>query len=154
MAARNHVAEHKPDPNVFDLRTHFWDSQGNLDRKNLYTCYVRDGNSYYERPVNSGNLFTAGNQPAGRVEKTFGLKGQTATMRFDHEAVHREYVPQLTGDEALHHQLEQERTQRLAAEAELAAIKAEQAGQAPKHAPKAKASPLAETMGEPRLKGG
>lgn len=124
MAAKS-MLDQIADPSKFDLRTHFWDSQGNLVKKNLYTLYVRDGQQYFERPINSGNLWTAGNQPCGRVEKTFGPTGVVSKMEFDVTAEHKAFTPQLTGDEGLHHQLEQERSQRIELEAELAAIKAE-----------------------------
>ena len=117
--------EYKSDPNKFDLRTHVWDSQGHLVSKNLYRLYIVNGNSLYERPVNSGNLWTEGNQPAGRVELTFGPTGKIASKEFKADAAHREYTAPLMGAEKVHYELEQERGRVAALEAELAAIKKE-----------------------------
>jgi len=113
------------DPDKFDRRTHIFDSQGRLIKKNLYIESVQQGNRYLERPVNSGNLWTEGNQPAGRVEKTFGKSGAVTSKKFDHAAPHIEYTPELTGDEKIMYQLEQERSARIELERELAAIRAE-----------------------------
>lgn len=124
IQAKNMI-DQEMDPNKFDRRTHIWDGQGRLIKKNLYIEYVRDGNRYLERPVNSGNLWTEGNQPCGRVEKTFAANGAVTHKKFDFEAPHKDFVAELTGDEALHFQLEQERGHRTKLEAELAAIKAE-----------------------------
>lgn len=114
-----------PDPNKFDLRTHHWDGQGALVQKNLYTCYVREGQQYFERPVNSGNLWHGNNQPAGRVTKQFNDAGHEISKSFDHTAPHVKFTPKLTGDDALHYQLEQERARSAALEAEVAAIRKE-----------------------------
>lgn len=124
MAAKSMVDQVMPE-NQFDRRTHLWDSTGNLVKKNHYVEYVIQGERYLERPVNSGNLWTEGNQPAGRVEKTFGPTGVVSTKKFDFAAEHKVYTPELIGDDQILYQLEQEREARKAAEQELAAIKAE-----------------------------
>ncbi len=133
------MMDHPADPNKFDLRTHFWDSQGILVKKNLYTLYVIAGEQYFERPVGSGNLWTGGNQPAGRM-----IDGKVHG-----DVEHVEFTPDLHGAEAEHFQLEQMRTKTAALEAELAAIKAERA---PKEDVKKSAAPLAATMTEPTLR--
>lgn len=137
QAAKNMI-DQVMDPHKFDRRTHIWDSQGRLVKKNLYTEYVIQGSRYLERPMNSGNLWTEGNQPAGRIEKTFGPAGQVLTKKFDHEASHIAYTPVLTGDEAIMYQLEQERAARVELERELAAIRAERS---PDKTPKMAAAP-------------
>lgn len=127
MAEAKNMIDQVMDPHKFDLRTHIWDSQGRLVKKNLYTLYVINGEQYYERPINSGNLWTGGNQPIGRIERKFGPKGEILSRNFDHSAPHEEYTPELIGDEAIMYQLEQERAHRVKLEAELAAIKADSA---------------------------
>lgn len=123
--------ESVPDPKKFDLITHHWNRQGQLTRTNLYICYVLEGNRYYERPVNSGNLWNEGNTPAGRVEKLFNDEGVVIKKTFDFKAEHKAYTPKLQGDDALKYQVEQERSRAEAAEKELAAIKAERAVKVP-----------------------
>lgn len=112
--------EYTPDPNKFDLRTHHWNAQGILTKKNLYTLYVIDGNKFFERPVNSGNLWYENNQPAGRVEYVDGKR------IIAEGKAHIEYKAPLQGDEAIHYALEQEKARTAALEAELAAIKQDQ----------------------------
>jgi len=141
MAAR--IQEHATDPNKFDLQTHFWDSQGNLVKKNLYTQYVIKGEQYFERPVGSGNLWSGGNQPAGRIERTFDSTGRQTAQDFQFEAAHKAYSAPLSGEEKLHYQLEQEREARIAAEKELAAIRSERS---PDKAAKSESTVLAKAM--------
>lgn len=117
--------KYEPDPNKFDLRTHVWDSQGHLVSKNLYRSFIIEGRQYFERPVNSGNLWFENNQPAGRVELTFGENGKIAKKEFNFEAPHKEYKAPLTGTDALHFELEQQREQNAALKAELDAIRQE-----------------------------
>lgn len=118
--------QYVPDPNKFDMRTHVWDSQGNLVNKAPYRCYIMEGRQYFERPVNSGNLWFENNQPAGRVELTFGTNGKISSKRFDFEAAHKEYTAPLTGADALHYELEQAKEKNASLEAEIAQIKKEQ----------------------------
>lgn len=112
-----------PDPNKFDLRTHVWDSQGLLVEKNIYRSHIREGVTYFERPVNSGNLWHENNQPAGRVEYVFAPNGKVSSKTYHIGAPHKEYTAPLTGDEKLHYELEQERERNAQLAAELAAIK-------------------------------
>jgi hypothetical protein len=145
MAAQaKNMIDQEMDGNKFDRRTHIWDSQGRLIKTQLYVEYVRDGNRYIERPINSGNLWTEDNQPAGRVEKTYSAKGTVLTKSFDYTVPHKEFKPELTGDEALMYQLENEREETARLKAELAAIKAEQAPKETKPAP----APLAQAYVE------
>ena len=117
--------KYESDPNKFDLRTHVWDSQGNLTKKNLYRNYIMDGRSYFERPVNSGNLWFENNQPAGRVELTFNEAGHIIAKKFDFNAEHKEYKAPMTGAEKIHYELEQERAKTAQLKAELDAINKE-----------------------------
>lgn len=119
MEQQRKIREHQPDPNKFDLMTHHWNGQGEISRTNLYTCHVVDGNKYFERPINSGNLWFENNQPAGRVLYKNGVKSIDAT------AEHISYTAPLEGAEKLHFELENTRTELEAAREELAAIKAE-----------------------------
>lgn len=117
--------EYTADPNKFDLRTHVWDTQGNLVRVNHYRKFIMDGNSYYERPVNSGNLWDESNTPAGRVECEFNDKGHIVKKTFAFEAAHIEFTAPLRGAEKLHYELEQMRLKNAEIAAELAAIQKE-----------------------------
>lgn len=125
MESPKKMIQYVPDPNKFDLVTHRWDTQGNLVAKNLYRSFIVDGTQYFERPVNSGNLWYENNQPAGRVEYKFGPSGKISSKKIEVGAPHKEWTAPLTGDEKLHYELQQERDKRAAAEAELLAIKAE-----------------------------
>lgn len=115
--------EYVPDPQKFDLRTHVWDQQGTLVKKNPYRAHIVDARTVFERPVNSGNLWGENNQPAGRVECEFGENGAIAKKSFVWDAPHKEYTAPLTGAEALHYQLEQEKQRNAALEGELAQLR-------------------------------
>lgn len=131
--------EYKPDPNKFDLVTHRWDSQGHLVAKNLYRKFIVGDRSYYERPVNSGNLWYENNQPAGRVEYELNEKGHIAGPKtFNHDAPHKNYTAPLLGAEKMHFELEKERERSAALEAELASIKKERENVAAPQAPEMK----------------
>lgn len=117
--------EYKPNPNKFDLRTHAWDGQGRLISKNLYRSFLIEGRQYFERPVNSGNLWFENNQPAGRVEYTFGESGKISSKEFKFDAPHKEWTAPLDGDEKLHYELEQTKEKNAQLEAEIASIKKE-----------------------------
>lgn len=119
------ILTYEPDPNKFDLVTHRWNGQGQLVHKNPYRTYIMDGRQYFERPVNSGNLWFENNQPAGRVELTFNDKGHVATKKFAFDAEHVAYEAPLTGADKVHYELEQARSNNAALEAELAAIKSD-----------------------------
>ena len=116
--------EYKPDPNKFDLCTHAWDAQGKLIRKNLYRAHIIEGRTYYERPVNSGNLWFENNQPAGRVNYEFGPSGKIAKKTFDFNAPHKDFVPELTGADKLAFELEQQRELNKKLQEQLAAAQA------------------------------
>lgn len=118
--------EYAPDPNKFDLRTHIWDAQGALVKKNLYTNHCVGGRSYFERPIKSGNLWYENNQPAGRVDYVKGPDGKLV-KNIDENAEHTVFTPQLEGDDALVYALEQEKNRSAALERELAEIRAEKA---------------------------
>lgn len=117
--------KYEPDPNKFDLRTHVWDAQGNLVSENLYRSFIIEGRQYFERPVNSGNLWFENNQPAGRVDLEFNEKGHIKNKTFHFDAPHKAYTAPLTGAEKLHFELEQQREENAALKAELEQIKAE-----------------------------
>lgn len=140
--------EYVPDPNKFDLQTHRWDSQGNLVAKNPYRNHIINGNSYYERPVNSGNLWFENNQPAGRMELEFGEDGKISKKTLRLDAKHVDYTAPLKGDAAIHYELEQTRNKNAQLEAELAAIKGESAKKAAPAPAPVKPSPLAEIVSE------
>lgn len=128
MNTAKRTLEYVSDPNKFDLRTHVWDTQGTLVKKNLYRAHIVDGRMLFERPVNSGNLWGENNQPAGRVDLEFGPNGKIAKKTFDFNAEHKAYTAPLTGAEALHYQLEQEKEKSAALQRELDQIKAVQEG--------------------------
>ena len=147
--AKETMLDHPQDPNKFDLRTHLWDGQGHLMKKNLYTKYVIKGEEFYERPVNSGNLWTGGNQPAGRLARRDKPHPELGPFEIVDEP-HKQYDVELEGDEALAYKLAAEREKSAELEKELAAIRAERAPKvADKIAPKTTA-PLA-AMKEPTL---
>jgi hypothetical protein len=110
--------------NKFDLITHRWDKQGNPLAKNPYRLHIRQGNYYFERPVNSGNLWLENNQPAGRIEIRDGKK----VFLVGEEAVpHKAYIAPLEGAEALQSELAEAKAQNEALLAELEAIRSEKA---------------------------
>lgn len=133
------MMDYTPDPNKFDLRTHHWNGQGHLTKLNLYTCHVVEGRQYYERPINSGNLWYENNQPAGRVTYKDGVKA------IDTAAAHLAYTQPLDGAEKLHFELAAEKVRTAELEAELAAIMADRT-------PKAAAVLAADTKVAPTLK--
>ncbi len=133
------------DPNKFDLRTHVWDNQGHLVQKNLYRKFILSGSEYYERPVNSGNLWFENNQPAGRVICTFNEQGHIASKEFDFKAEHVEYIPAPTGAEKMAHELAAAHAKNAQLEAELKAI-----NQDKRPAPIEEAAPKAPTLNKRR----
>lgn len=139
-----------PDPNQFDLRTHIWDAQGALVGKNLYRKFIVGDRTYYERPVNSGNLWFENNEPAGRVECEFNDKGHIVRKEFlvgEKAAPHKVFTAPLTGDAKAHFELEQIRAKNAALEAELSQIKKEREAIEVKAIPTAKAAPAAIGLG-------
>lgn len=138
----------------FDIRTHRFDHRGRLKSRNLHRVHVQNGTVLYERPVNSGNLFYENNQPAGRVEVVLDERGKIKSKKFDHSAMHKEFVAPLTGSEKLHFENQQLSAQLQAAMKELEAIKAEKAKNADVGTTKenSKASPLEKAVaGAPEI---
>ena len=140
-----------PDPNKFDLRTHVWDAQGALVSKNLYTNHCIAGRNYFERPIQSGNLWFENNQPAGRVEYVAGPDGKME-KKIDENAAHVVFVPKLEGDDALFYALEQEKNRTAALELELAAIKADREKSSVSAAEASKVAAVESKMEMPSLK--
>ncbi len=131
--------EYKPDPSKFDLMVHRWDSQGNLIRANHYRSFIVDHSRYYERPINSGNLWSEANQPCGRVEYILDDEtGKIADKVFNFKAEHKDYVAPATGAALVALERDQAKAALAAAQAELAAIKGERQ---PDDTPEAKAAP-------------
>ncbi len=121
-------------PHVFSLRTHKFNARGHLVSRNLYRLHIKDGTKYFERPVNSGNLFYENNDPAGRVEFVVDEKTKRKVKKFDFAAEHVEYRAPLVGAEKLVAELEdankalaEERAKTATILAELEAIRADQA---------------------------
>lgn len=125
MSARKQLSDYEADPSKFDLRTHFFDGQGRLVKQNHYTLHVISGDRFFERPVNSGNIWFENNQPAGRIEYIKDSSGNTAKRVLLGEA-HKVFTRKLEGDEALQCALQQQQERTAALEAELASIRAEQ----------------------------
>jgi hypothetical protein len=117
---RRSMLDQEVDPNKFDTRTHLFDNQGRLVKKNHYTLYVVDGEQFYERPVGSGNLWYANNRSAGRV-----LHDAAGKRTFNHTAEHITFVPKLEGHEAIEFELFHEKEKSAALEKELSQIKAD-----------------------------
>lgn len=129
MSARKHI-EYVPPTDKFDLVTHRWDTQGNLTHKNLYRSFIVDHTRYYERPVNSGNLFDESNKPCGRVEYVLDeITGKVKSKSFNLTAEHRAYKPAPTGAELVAMERDQAKAELAAARAELEAIRKESSGQ-------------------------
>ena len=122
MQPARKTLEYKPDPNKFDLVVDRWNSQGHKIAHNPYRKFIKEGGEFYERPVNSGNLWLENNQPAGRVICEFNDKGHIVSKVFDHAAEHIEYVPGPTGAEKIAAELSAERAKSAQLEAELRAI--------------------------------
>lgn len=120
----NKVDAEAQDPKTFSLKVHHRDRRGVLLNKQPYTMFVKGGVQYFERPVNSGNIFFENMDPAGRVERHVDKKG-VITAKFDFEAEHKEYIPPVTGAEKIAMELEQSKAKNEALERELLAIKKE-----------------------------
>lgn len=138
MSARKQL-EYAPDPHKFDLVTDRWDNQGRrTGPRNGYRKFITGAGEYYERPVNSGNLWLENNQPAGRVICEFNDKGHIVKKEFDFTAEHLAYVPPPTGAEKIAGELAAERARSAQLEAELNAIRKERSAVQPvvkNHAP-------------------
>lgn len=92
---------------------------------NHYRAHIVGGTTYYERPVNSGNLWFENNKPAGWMEYTFGEDGSIADKKLHIGAEHRTWAKPLTGADKVHYELEAQKAKNAELEAELAAIRAE-----------------------------
>ena len=134
------------DPSKFDLTVQRWDGQGMKIADNPYRMYVIEGSKYFERPLNSGNLWFENNQPAGRVKCTFNDAGHISKKEFDFDAEHVAYTPALKGAEKVHFELEQERARTAELEAELASIRGERKQASAPVAEKAAGAPTAPTL--------
>lgn len=124
-----------PDPTKFDLRTHIWDARGKLVKTNNYRKFIMGGEEYYERPVNSGNLWHGNNQPAGRMEFTFGPDGKISSKKLCLGEPHKEFTAPLSANERIEFEVQQLRADNERIAAELAAIKGERAAVEKKAAP-------------------
>jgi hypothetical protein len=122
------VLDYVPSPNQFDLVTDRWDAQGIRTIHNKYRKFIVSGAEYYERPVNSGNLWHENNQPAGRVNLEFNEKGHIVSKVFDHSAPHIAYTPAPSGAEKMKMDFDVLQEKYAAAQAELEAIKGERGG--------------------------
>lgn len=112
----------QPDPNTFDLTVHKWDSRGHLKAVNPYRLHFYQGAQYYERPVNSGNLWYENNQPAGRVKYNANRE-----KSFEFKAPHVTYVKPLAGAEKITFENLSLKEQNAQLMKELQQIKADQA---------------------------
>jgi len=119
--------ERVTDPNRFDMITHETDARGRVRGTNLLRIHMKDGNSYYERPVGSGNLFYENNEPAGRVEAKKDARGRIVGKTFDFNAKHVVFKKPADAQTELEQKLMEEQAKSSALEKELAAIRAEDA---------------------------
>ncbi len=115
------------DPNHFDMITHETDSRGRVRGTNLYRLHQKDGNSYFERPVGSGNLFYENNEPAGRVIVAMDKRGRIVGKKYDFEAAHVAFKKPIDAQTELEQKLMDSEAKNAAMAKELAAIRAEQA---------------------------
>lgn len=115
------------DPNKFDTRTHFFDNNGLLYKTNHYVCHVMDKVSYYERPVNSGNLWGENNRPAGRLLRKFNPDTKKMEKSVDPTAEHIEMPTELSAAEQVQAELQLARETNEKLAAELAQIRKERA---------------------------
>lgn len=122
--------ERVTDPNKFDLRTHDFNARGQKVGANAYRLWSKDGVGYFERPVNSGNLFYENNEHAGRLTVTRDSKGRITGKKFLPEEQHTQYAAPLEGTEKLEHDLLAAKRANEQLVAELAAIHAERKGTA------------------------
>ena len=110
----------------FDLRVQQWDARGRVKSVNPYRVHNQAGATYFERPVNSGNLWYEDNTPAGRVTVTRNEKGAIISKKFDHNAPHIAYSAPLSAEEQTHYENETLKAENAKLAAELAAIRSEQ----------------------------
>lgn len=120
----------------FDVnRTHMFDKKTKrLVGKNPYRLFVIDGEKFFEWPVGSGNCWYKNKRFAGRVATN--AKGDRC---IDKKAKYKEWTPPLTEDQKLAKEVSTIKQENERLQAELAAIKKEQAA-ATKQAPTSGAS--------------
>lgn len=95
-------------------------------KTNHYNCWNVNGIKYYERPVNSGNLFYDNNQPAGRFEGEFTAEGSNKGLPVIYpDREHKAYVEPLKGAAKLIAEMDDMKLRNAELERELAAIKAD-----------------------------
>ena len=125
----------------FSLKTHEFDNRGRLIGRSPYRLHiVGQGEWLFERPVNSGNLYYANNEAAGRVEYKFDDRGIITGKVFDLKAAHKAYEPPKNADEKRDEHVKELVTLNARLQAELDAIKKEQLS-------KAGGEPLKQTAG-------
>jgi len=110
-----------PKTQGFDLITHKRDKRGRLVATNHYRLHILNGRRYFERPVNSGNVWDEAGNPSGRFD--------TKTRTVDEKAPHVEYVAPLTGAESIAKELANTKMREEQLKAELENIKRERAAQ-------------------------
>lgn len=117
---------------AFNKRTHYHNARGKLTKTDHYRLHMQGHTQYFERPINSGNLWFENGEPAGRVEFTLDEKTKKSIKKIHPEAEHKFYSAPLEGAEKLSFENQElaESNAKLsaaneAALAELAAIKAE-----------------------------
>ena len=92
----------------FDLRVHHRHPKtGELEKADPYRLHVRGSEHFYERPVNSGNLWFKNGEPAGRVE----MRENPVTGKMLPEIIkgqpHLAYSPPPTKDQVIARQIAQ-----------------------------------------------
>lgn len=132
----------------FSKRTHYHNARGKLLKTDHYRLHVREGVQYFERPINSGNLWFENGEAAGRVEYVNAPGAKFASKRIDPEAPHKIYRAPLVGAEKLSFENQElvEAKENLqdendALRAELQAIKAEMAAKQTSPKPARDAAP-------------
>lgn len=113
----------------FDLKTHHFDPKGKLIKKNPYRLHVVRGEKLFERPIGSGNLFHANNEPAGRVTYDISDDGLKKSKKIDRKAEHIAFKPAPTGAELVAMENEKLKSQNEILLKELASIRGEQVGE-------------------------
>lgn len=108
----------------FNTKTHYFDKRGRLKARNLLRAHIVAGTTYYERPVNSGNLWYENDTPAGRVEFLTDDKGKKKKS-IDFNAAHKVYVKPMEGEEKLSFENQNLKSENEAILAELKAMQLE-----------------------------
>lgn len=80
----------------FDLKTVIRNPKtGAIIKRQPYRLHVKGGSKYFERPVNSGNLWFEDGRPAGQMVNGEIVKGEE----------HKEYIAPLSKDEKVLEQI-------------------------------------------------